>query len=169
GTLTAHLQVPGLRVGDLVDVAFLHDEQPLLAGSTRAGRVVMEFGVPVALTRHVVHWPSAWPLNLAEVPDRVTHQIRSAGETQRHEWRREGHLPPPDEDQAAVDDDPTAVVRYSAWSDWAPLAAALAPHYRAGYTLPPQWLDRVDEIRASTGDDLARATRALRLVQDEIR
>lgn len=169
GTLTAHLQVPGLRVGDIVDMAFLHESAPVLQGANRAAGSRLEFSVPVALTRHVAHWPADWPLHVADLPDRVEHSAEPMGATVRHEWRRAGHLPPPDEDMTPVEADPDAVLHYGAWSDWSPLSRVLSPYYLADYALPPDWEAKLDAIRADHADDIARASAALRLVQDQIR
>ncbi|MEZ5779014.1 MAG: DUF3857 domain-containing protein [Paracoccaceae bacterium] len=169
GTLTAHLQVPDLRVGDVVDVAFLTAREPLVEGATRAAQISLEYGVPVGVTRHVVLWPRDWPLHIGTLPDRVIHDSAEANGVIRHEWRREGHIPPPDEEQTPVEALRDAILRYGAWADWAPLAAALSPYYLADYPLPPTWEAKVEAIRAAHKDDLSRATEVLRLVQDEIR
>ncbi|MGB7263523.1 MAG: DUF3857 domain-containing protein [Albidovulum sp.] len=169
GTLTAHLQIPDLRVGDIVDYAFLTTSKPVLPEATRAGGAWMEYGVPVALTRHVAHWPSDWPLHVGSLPKRVSHETQPRDGVIRHEWRRAGHIPPPEEEKTPVEDDRRAVLQYGAWAVWSPLVAALAPHYLADYPLPPDWLAKVDAIRSSYSTDLERASAALRLVQDEIR
>ena len=169
GTLTAHLQVPDLRVGDIVDMAFLHESAPILEGANRAGGSRLEFSVPVGLTRHVAHWPADWPFHLGTLPDRVEHNATAMGTTIRHEWRRAAHLPPPNEEMTPVEADPDAVLRYGAWSDWTPLSRVLSPYYLANYSLPPDWEAKLDTIRTDHDGDIARASAALRLVQDEIR
>lgn len=169
GTLTAHLQIPDLRVGDIVDTAFLHRSRPVLPEANRSATSRLEFSVPVGLTRHVALWPKGWALHVGALPDRVTHTAVPGGGHVRHEWRRSGHLPPPDESMTPVEHQPDAILRIGAWADWSPLAATLAPYYLADYPLPPDWEAKLDRIRAGHDGDLARATAALRLVQDEIR
>ncbi|MGB3313714.1 MAG: DUF3857 domain-containing protein [Albidovulum sp.] len=137
GTLTAHLQVPDLRVGDIVDMAFLHRSDPVLDGGNRAGGSRLEFSVPVGLTRHVAHWPADWPFQAGVLPGRVDHSALSMGATVRHEWRRAGHVPPPDEEMTPVEAERDAILRYGAWSDWTPLSQVLSPYYLADYALPP--------------------------------
>ncbi len=169
GTLTAHLQIPDLRVGDIVDAAFLHRRTPILDGANQAAWSRLEFSVPVGMVRHVAHWPAAWPFHAAALPDRVSHEEVAEGATVRHEWRRVGHVPPPEEEMTPVEAEPDAILQYGAWSDWSPLAAALSPYYLADYPLPPEWDAKVAAIRAAHPDAVGRATAALRLVQDEIR
>ncbi len=169
GTLTAHLQIPDLRVGDIVDTAFLHRSTPALPEANRSGASRLEFSVPVGLARHVALWPADWPIHVGSLPDRVLHTSAPVAGIVRHEWSRTGHVPPPHEEMTPVEDDPAAVLRYGAWQDWSPLVAALAPYYLADYPLPPAWEAKLERIRAEHETDLARATAALRLVQDEIR
>ncbi|OYX43603.1 MAG: hypothetical protein B7Z02_08675 [Rhodobacterales bacterium 32-67-9] len=169
GTLTARLQIPDLRVGDIVDAVFLHRSRPVLPGANRGAASRLEFGVPVGLTRYVALWPEDWALNVGAVPDRVEHSDAPGVGITRHERRRSGHVPPPDESMTPVEYSPDAILRFGAWADWSPLAAALSPYYLADYPLPPDWEAKLDRIRADHEGDLARATAALRLVQDEIR
>lgn len=103
GTLTAHLQVPDLRVGDIVDMAFLHESAPILEGANRVGGSRLEFSVPVGLARHVAYWPADWPLQVGDLPDRVEYSATCVGAAVRHEWRRAGHLPSPDEEMTPVE------------------------------------------------------------------
>lgn len=173
GSLTAHYVLPDLRVGDVVDYSFVVSETPVLPGATFAGALPLEFGAPVGLARAVINWPEGRALQLGPVPDRVRHEEHPAagpdGAVMRHDWRREGHLPTFIEPLTPVEDNPDAIVRYGAEAGWQGLVDALAPFYTAGYDLPPEWQDRVAAIARDHADPVARATAALRLVQDEIR
>ncbi|MGB7269841.1 MAG: DUF3857 domain-containing protein [Albidovulum sp.] len=169
GTLTVHLQIPDLRVGDIVDMSFLTAREPIVAGATRAGTNWLEFSVPVGLARYVVHWPEGWPLNAAALPERVEYSQTPEAEGQRLVWRRVGHVPMRGEEMTPAEDDPDAVVRISAWADWGPLSAALTPYYAKDYPLTPEWDAKVEAIRHEGADAAAHAIAALRLVQREIR
>ncbi len=125
--------------------------------------------MPVGLARHVALWPAGWTIHVGALPDRVGHTAVPGTGIVRHEWRRSGHLPPPDESMTPVEDQPDAVLLIGSWADWAPLSAALSPYYLADYPLPPEWEAKLDRIRAEHDGDIARATAALRLVQDEVR
>ncbi|MCB6179142.1 DUF3857 domain-containing transglutaminase family protein [Rhodobacter sp. Har01] len=170
GTLTAYLQIPDLRVGDIVDYASVREMKPLVGAGERSVFATMEWDVPVGLTRTVVLWPKAWPMTLGPLPDRVTHaQGPGPGGTLRHEWRREGHVPPRPEEAVPALDDPTAYLRLTADADWGALSAALTPYYAADYPLTPEWDAKVAVLAAASPDPETRAIAALRLVQDELR
>ncbi|MES2814614.1 MAG: DUF3857 domain-containing protein, partial [Pseudomonadota bacterium] len=47
GTLTAVVQVPDLRVGDVLEQATLLESRPLVGGSERSGSVWLEWSTPV--------------------------------------------------------------------------------------------------------------------------
>ncbi|WP_395541605.1 DUF3857 domain-containing protein [Neotabrizicola sp. sgz301269] len=168
GALTVYLQVPDVRVGDVVDYAVLRREKPILAAGTRAVFSELEWAVPVALSRTVVLWPAGWPLNLSPLPDRVVHlEGPLPGGGTRQEWQRLHHIPPPREENVPVADDPTAILRLSAETDWGPISAALTPYYAVDYPLG-RWEARIAAL-AALSDDAARAITALRMVQDDLR
>ncbi|MFZ1725203.1 MAG: DUF3857 domain-containing protein [Albidovulum sp.] len=169
GTLTVHLQIPDLKVGDIVDTGFLWRSEPVVPESQRSVEEAMEYSVPVVLTRHVANWPSVWPFFVGPLPGRVTHSERTGTGTIRHEWRRAAHLPTRREEMLPVEEDPDAVLRYGAWENWEPLDKALSAYYLADYPLSGAWEEKVAAIAAAVTDDAGRATAALRLVQDEIR
>ncbi len=170
GSLTAFLQVPDLRVGDIVDYASVRRSKPLVAGTSYAGQVYMEYFVPVALRQFVLHWPKGMPLHLGDLPDRVAYaKTTSADGGTRHVWRRDNHQPFKMEDDAPRDADPSALIRFSAYADWSPVVAALAPFYSADYPLTPEWAARVDAITKDHATDDLRAAAALRMVQEELR
>jgi Domain of Unknown Function with PDB structure (DUF3857) len=169
GRLTAVLQVPDLRVGDIVDQAFIRANRPPIAGTGLAGSSVLEFGVPVVLSRLVLNWPADRPLHLGDWPDRVSHTEVTEGGIIRHEWQRVNNLPPREEEAVPVEADPTAIIRYSAYADWGFLTSALNGHYTKDYPLTPDWEARLARIKAENATDAARAYAALRLVQDDIR
>ncbi len=169
GRLTAVLQIPDLRVGDVVDFAFLQETEPLIEGMGRSGFVPMEYDVPVVLSRLIVHWPKDWQMNLGSWPDRVSYKKAGEGDTTRHEWQRLNHIPPKEEENAPITADPTAIIRFSAFPDWGALSAAMTPHYAKDYPLSPGWEERLETIRQDHSSDADRTYAALRLVQDEIR
>jgi transglutaminase-like putative cysteine protease len=169
GALTVFLQVPDVRVGDVVDYAVLRHESPVLPAGTRSVYSELEWSVPVVLSRSVVAWPADWPLNLGALPGRVVHVEGPLPDgSTRHEWQRIGHVPPQWEDNVPLADDPTAILRLSAETDWGAISAALAPFYGRDYPLG-QWEPRIAAIAAASKDPGARAIAALRMVQDELR
>ena len=170
GTLTAVVQVPDLRVGDVLEQATLLETRPMIGGVGRSGSSWLEWSTPVALSRTLLTWPSDMPPEIGNLPDRVTYSSTDLGNgLTRHEWRRENHIPPLEEEAVPSHVIEDALLRFSDSRDWAPLVRALLPHYTADYPLPPEWETRVDQIARDHATPDARAYAALRLVQEEIR
>jgi transglutaminase-like putative cysteine protease len=170
GTLTAVVQVPDLRVGDVLDQATLLETKPLIEAGEHAGSSWLEWSTPVVLSRTLLTWPKDQPLEIGTLPDRVTHSVTDLGDgTLRHEWRRENHIPPIAEEAVPDEVIEDALLRFSDTRDWTPLVQALLPHYSRDYPLPPDWEARVDRIAEENPAPAARAYAALHLVQDELR
>jgi transglutaminase-like putative cysteine protease len=170
GTLTAVVQVPDLRVGDVLDQATILTRRPMLAADERSGSSWLEWSTPVVLSRTLVTWPEGMPLEVGPLPPRVDYSATSvAGGMKRHEWRREGHIPPVEEEGVPYEVIEDALLRFADGRDWTPIALAMAPHYTKDYPLPSAWEARVAEIAKAHSTPEARAYAALRLVQEELR
>ncbi|MGA0540391.1 DUF3857 domain-containing protein [Neotabrizicola sp. VNH66] len=170
GLLTYWIQVPGLRVGDVLDYASHYEIRPAIPDAGASVFSVLEWQVPMVLSRTVVFWPDDWPQVMAPLPDRVSRmEGPGPGGTQRLEFQRFHHLPLREEDYAPAGDGGRAVLRLSSERDWGTLSAALTPYYAADYPLTPEWEARVAAIAAESEDPAVRAVAALRMVQDELR
>ena len=170
GTLTAVVQVPDLRVGDVLEQATLLESRPVIGGAERSGSSWLEWSTPVVLSRTTLTWPRDLPLEIGPLPDRVTRTETDLGDGRiRHEWRREGHVPPLEEEGVPYEVIEDALLRFSDTRDWTSLTRALAPHYARDYPLPADWEAKIDRIAAEHPTPDARAFAALRLVQDELR
>jgi len=170
GTLTAVLQVPDLRVGDVLDYATVLTRRPMVGAGERGGSSWLEWSTPVVLSHTALTWPKDVPLELGPLPPEVLYSVSTLVDgSQRHVWRREGHLPHPNEEGVPYEVIEDALLRFSDTRDWTPLAMALAPHYTKDYPLPAEWEARVDVIALAHATPEARAFAALRLVQDELR
>jgi transglutaminase-like putative cysteine protease len=164
GTLTAHYDVPGVAVGDVVDAAFLWVSGEYLPGMGREVSLDLEFDVPVGDTRLLVTWDGLPPRIRAPETLRVP-----ASDPRRLEWRRPARAPEPREGGEA---DPGALydsVSLTAHADWEAVSAPLTAHFAAPRPPPEAWLPRLAAIRAAEATDVGRAYAALRLVQQEIR
>lgn len=169
GTQTVHLQVPDVRVGDIVDYSFVVESRPYVPGAQIAASAALEFSVPVALTRRVLFWPKGAALMVKPVPDRVEYRASERDGLVRHEWVRVAHRPFPDEPMVPPGYEPEARLRVSGWQDWSGLATALSPYYLKDYPLTDGWEEKLRALQRDHESADDRAIAALRLVQDEIR
>lgn len=167
GSLTVFLQVPDLRVGDALDVIWLLASDPAIKGSAPAVRELLEYSVPVAQTRVVVHWPKDQKLNVGSLPDRVIQTSTDETGGTRLEYRRDGAMANIHEENTPFDNYPDAVLRISGDSDWMRFSSLLAGYYEVEYPLPPEMLSKLDALKSLPKDQAAIA--ALRMVQDDIR
>ncbi len=172
GSLTTVIQVPDLRVGDILDTAWILRGRSAVPGTPRGDTGRLEFGEPVSRERMVVHWRKDAPIFIGALPEGtgVTYSTRP-GRTGEviHEWQAVNLPPVTLEDSTPIEIDVRAKVRFSSEPDWSTLSATLSPYYLADYPLPLAWQAKIDAIRAEHPTDAARATAALRLVQDELR
>ena len=170
GTLIAWIQVPDLRVGDIVDYASLREMKPLASAGERSVWSRLEWGVPVQLSRTIVLWPKDWPFNQAKLTNRVSHVSAPVeGGLIRHEWQRVNHIPERWEDNTPPGYGPGAVLKLTAETDWGAISGALSPYYAKDYPLTPEWEAKLEAIKSASTDPETRAIAALRLVQDELR
>lgn len=170
GTLTAVVQVPDLRVGDIVDHATVIARRPMVGAAVRGGSSWLEWDTPVVLTQASLIWPADTALELGPLPSEVSYSATPLADgLVRHLWRREGFLPKPFEEGVPPEIYEAALLRFSNTRDWTPLVQALAPHYTADYPLPAEWEDRIRKIADTYAAPEDRAFAALRLVQDELR
>jgi transglutaminase-like putative cysteine protease len=169
GTLTAHMTVPGVQVGDRVDVAFVWRTKEYFAGYNFAGRYQMNYSVPVGLSRVVVNWPKDRAINLAPVPDWVTAQVRQTADATQYQWTASNTAPRARAPDAPPEYDPWGAVEFSGFQTWADVAASLAGYYTRPRAVPQAWQARIQAIAQRYDNAEDRAFAALRLVQDEIR
>lgn len=169
GSLTALIEIPGLKVGDIVDAAFLWETDPLFSGYNHSGFFSHTWSDPVGLSRLVLNWPADLPFNTTPLAAGVRLSDHQTGNIRRIEMTRAGHVPAEIEDDLPPETDPWQTVTYSWTRDWAALPRALAPHYDRAHDLPPDWQNEVEIIRRDHESEIARAYAALRLVQDRIR
>jgi transglutaminase-like putative cysteine protease len=169
GTLTAFLQVKDLRVGDVVDYAYVRRSLPMVKGGSRGGMAYLEYSVPVAESRLILNWPTDWPTYFSGWPKRVEYKQTPYAGGIRHQWVRLNHVPVEVEENTPIEYDNDALIRYSADADWAGIVGALSPYYMADYPLGQAWDDKVNAIRNNYFSDGERAVAALRAVQEELR
>jgi hypothetical protein len=169
GNLTALLQVPDVRVGDVVEYSYLRRTLPVLPVANQSGHAYMEFDVPVVLTRVRLDWPEAWPIYISGWPERVDYAQTPGDGIMRHEWTRRDHIPIMTEDMVPPGYSENVAIQYTALPDWSGISAGLSDYYMDSYPLGPEWDARLREIRDSHATDADRVMAALRAVQDDLR
>ncbi len=172
GILTATLQVEGLRVGDVLDVAYsVSVKDPALRGGVQASAVALTEPFKVDFSRARMIWPvgaairwKAYPVGLKAV------------ESETSGWRELNFaLPGPKQPDMPPDAparfEPIPLIEASSFSDWAAVSAVFAPLYQtkgliaAGGPLAQE----AARIRAAESDPKRRTAAALALVQDRVR
>lgn len=104
GTLTAVLQVPDLRVGDILDTALILRGTSAVVPRGKVGR--LEFGEPVGPERLAMRWPKDMPIHASPLPagSGVTYATRPGAPCEViHEWQARNLVPFTIEDNAPQD------------------------------------------------------------------
>lgn len=171
GMLTATLQAEGLRVGDIVRVAYtLERRDPVLGG--RAGTIMA--GMLQGPTDRLLlsaRWPAA-----RDVRHRVTLGLAAPRLTGKDGVRElvvdmAGAVPPKPPEGAPPRYHQLAQLELSDFGSWNAVAATMVPLYaKASVITPGSELDaEAKRIAAASPDPVRRAEAALRLVQDGVR
>ncbi len=169
GTLTAYMTVPGVRVGDIVDTAFVWRSEEYFPGFNFTGRYQLEYSVPVGLNRLVVHWPNERAVDFGEQPEGVEAVVEVGPLATRYEWQMSNLSSRQIDDNSPAEHSPWAAIEISGYESWNDVSASLAGYYLQERAVPDQWRARVDAIAEGYDTDSKRAFAALRLVQDDIR
>lgn len=171
GRLTAVLQPSGLRVGDVLDVAYtLVSRDPISVGHPEQA-IDLNIPIPIDHVRYRASWPTTMPVRVRAAGDWTPLEVRQQGGQSSVEVTREALQP------ILVPDDVPGRLRtprrieVSGYRDWSDIAVNLKPLYdrtrqlEAGSPLHAE----IERIRALSDDPAVRAAAALRLVQDQVR
>lgn len=180
GTLTATVALEGLRVGDVIDIAFTITRKdavlgkemmsflPLVAAPTKLGfgraRLLWKDGVPLAWRDY-----SGGVFGSADRPGAAPRLI--AGGYRELTLALPAAKPPELPEDAPARYKPLPMLEASSFADWAAISNAMAPYYRSeGAIVPGSPLaGEVARIAAASRDPRTRTAMALRLVQDQVR
>ena len=172
GILTATLQVEGLRMGDILDVAYsVSVNDPALKGAVQATAIAMPQPFKVGFARTRIIWPDASPIRWKAYPLGL-----KAAESDKGGWHELSFaLPAPKQPDTPADAprrfQPIPAIDATSFSGWPAVSAVFAPLYRTKGLIAPGTLlaQAVAQIRAQETDPKRRAAAALSLVQDRIR
>jgi len=171
GLLTAVLQVPDLRVGDEIELAYTTDQNnPVLAGHAEMMIPLDAFPSSDRLTVRA-SWPAGramrWAAGSAAPPPVLTkaNGFQIATMT-RDNWKKPD-VPSDAPDRYAR----MAMVQFTDFASWDAVATLMRPLYEAAATVAPDSsiVVEVKRIAAMSADPKVRATEALRTVQSQVR
>ena len=171
GRLTATFEPEGLQVGDVVDFSYtITHHDPALKGHSEDYE-----GLGFAGVAKQVYWREFWPASKtmrwrATVGVADPKISKSEDGTELVFDMRDVETPKPPNGAPARFFE-LGSVEFSQFTDWAQLSSLLSPLWDKATTLPPTSPLRAEvaRIAATSSDPKARATAALRLVEDQTR
>lgn len=171
GMLTATMPIPGLRIGDVLNIAFsqtVRDET--LAGGAQLNSLLFAKPFEAGFARNIVSWPEDEAIVWKAGPG-ITQPVAELRGGYRHVSIA---LPLPERDEMPGDapsrfNRPQAL-QAGTFHDWAHVSSVFAPLYDVGGEIAPgsPLAAEVARIEKATSDPLERAAMATRLVQERI-
>ncbi|MHA6719178.1 DUF3857 domain-containing protein [Sphingomonas sp. RS6] len=180
GTLTATVAVEGLRVGDVLDVAFsITRKDPTLGGDMMTTAPLVPSPTKLGFGRVRLLWKDGVPLKWRDYSAGVVNAANASAIEPKPVagGYRELLVPLPTAKPAEVPDDapqrykPMPILEASTFADWQSVSKTMAPYYRTEGAIAPgsPLAAEVARIAKASSDPRTRAAMALRLVQDEVR
>lgn len=169
GRLTASLQISGLRVGDIVEIAASRRHHDPALGTHVEG--VWNFRPTAIETRFDAHWAKAMPIRWRTMPGLPT----PASTSSERETRLSMTIPDLREPLLPKDAPPrfrqVNAIQLSDWKDWTEISTLMTPFYvKASAVLSGSPVSaEAKKIEVITTDPVKRAEAALALVQDQVR
>ena len=172
GMLTATMQVPGLRVGDVLRVvqSTTHAD-PALKGRMQAYAPVVAAPFRAGFARSRFVWPATAAVKVKGYAEGLTLAPTTSGAEQEvvvtMPLAKQPELP----DDAPMRFQRPPLIEASTFADWTDVSRTMAPSFATqGLIAPGSALaGEVARIRAADGDPLRRVAATLRLVQDQVR
>lgn len=168
GTLTAAMQIQGLRVGDVLIYEATVDTKDPTLGSHAAGALALPSLASDGTYRVTVNWtPGNRPRWLATSD--ILHLVKESETGLTLEMNRPEQFFPPEE--APLRHVVGRVLEFTSFADWQDVSRTFEPLYRRAAVLPRNSELREDmaRIMRTHADEAGRAQAALRLVQDQVR
>lgn len=171
GRMTAVLQLSGLRVGDILDVAYTTTARDPVTGGHFEQTVDLNPPAAVDRVRYRASWPASLPVRVRAADDWTPLRVRRVGDQSVVEIEQDGIHPLWAPDDAPARFHAVRRIELTDYRDWADIAVALKPLYDTARALAPTspLHAEIERIRALSDDDAVRAAAALRLVQDQVR
>lgn len=170
GVLTAVLQPPDLRVGDVLEMTYtLSRKDPLVADKPDAAFMWANQPVPVARFRAL--WPESLPMRVQASAHMPTPRRQARDGWTEIEYPMGGLEPLLQPNGAPLRYLAMRRLELTSFDDWAQVSRRLAPLYEKASALKPDspLHAEVARIRAQHADRPGQAAAALQLVQDQVR
>ena len=171
GALTANLQIPGLQVGDEIELAATIRRQSAIFEGRSFNMTVFPPNASQGVYRFRLVWSDPQSPQWKLSPDLGQPVLSQHGP--QHELTSELMNP---KSVVVADDAPARLnvrrlIEFSGFSSWAEVSNLLSPLFDKASTLTSGSAARAEvaKIAASTTDPIARAEAALTLVQDRVR
>jgi transglutaminase-like putative cysteine protease len=167
GSLTFHLLMSDVRVGDIIDLSYTIEHRDSALGNRFFERVTTRWDEPVARSRVRVLIPAAEPLSFAGTEPSAPVKYRKAG-WRILEWNWNA-LP-----AVAADEDAPSwyvqhpAIQFSQFSNWGEVVRTTLPLF--AYDAREPQLARISEqLKSSARTESGRALAAVRFVQEKVR
>lgn len=171
GQLTAVLQPAGLRVGDILDIAYTLTSRDPVTGGHAEQAIDLNLPLVVDQARYRASWPRDRAMRLRAEKDWTPLTVKHADGYAYVDLSFQNLQPVMAPADMPVRFQFPRRVEFTDYRDWSEIAVALKPLYDNARRLPSDspLQAEVVRIRALSNDPLVQAAAALRLVQDEIR
>ncbi|MCD2324728.1 DUF3857 domain-containing protein [Sphingomonas sp. IC-56] len=172
GVLTATLQAEGLRVGDVLRVAYSTTiSDKALQGNVQAAQGLLAAPNRAKFARARLSWPVGTDLRWRTYVDGLKPAVVTKGGFNEVEIAMPLAKLPELPADAPARYRKLPILEVSSFADWASISRVMAPLYKTDGLIAPgsPLAAEVAKIAATSQDQRVRAAAALRLVQDEVR
>ncbi len=170
GRLTAHANIEGVQVGDVVEIARSWIETRPVFKDRLTFIDRLSYSVPVAFSQTLLRVPEGLKFDYASYgTTTMAPDIRTLGGHDIYTWQSTDTVPVPDEKDRPGEYPLYSYLEVSDWKSWNDVRDALLDGYRLQQVLPLSYRQKIEEIQAATKSPAIRMSRALQFVQDDIR
>lgn len=169
GDLTAHMYLPSVEVGDIVDLEFSWISQPHIGRDHFSTAFEPNYSVPVGAMHYRVLYPQDRELSVRTTETDLAQAAVTRDGWSELRWEQRDPEPLVSENSVPSWHRPWGLVDVSSVPGWSSVVEAFLPHYPSDVPLPPKFAARIDAIAEETPSRRLRLARMLRIVQDEIR
>ena len=171
GLMTAVLQLSGLRVGDILDVAYTTTSRDPVTGGHFEQTIDLNLPAAVDRVRYRASWPASLAVRSRAANDWTAPNVRRVGDQSVMEINLQAVQPITVTEDVPARFQAARRIELTDYRDWSDIAVALKPLYDEARSLTPTspLQVEIERIRALSDDPTVQAAAALQLVQDRIR